>query len=128
MTAQKRTLVVPILLIALGVGWLLATMGVAPDIHWPWTLGLAAIGLLTFAVGGWDKATVVVGPMFIVASTLSLLRQTDRIDVKVELPILVIVAGVLLLGARSRAVPPPKWFISEARPRAKDEKADAQGE
>lgn len=110
MKPDKKTLLLPILLIAVGAGWLLTTLGVVPGIDWVWTLGLAAVGLLTFAVGGLDKVTVVIGPCFILASFLSILRQTDRLRLDVEVPILVIAAGVLLLVARSPAIPIPSWI------------------
>jgi hypothetical protein len=54
--------------------------------------------------------TVVIGPFFIVASSLSVLRQTDRLPLDVEVPILVILVGILMLIARSAAVPIPKWL------------------
>jgi len=113
MTAEKRTLVFPVLLIAVGVGWLLTALEVGPGICWPWTLGLAAVGLLAFVASGWDKVSVVVGPFLIAASCLSLLRQTGRLSIDVEVPVLTIVAGVLLLVARSRAIPVPTWIIEE---------------
>jgi hypothetical protein len=109
MNPDKKTLIPPILLITVGAGWLLTTLGIAPDIDWVWTLGLAIAGVLTFVLGGFDKVTVVVGPFFIVASCLSLLRQTGRLPLNVEVPLLVILAGVLLLLARSPSVPIPKW-------------------
>lgn len=115
MKPDKKTLVLPILLIAVGVGWLLTTLGVVPGIDWIWTLGLAAVGLLTFAVGGLDKVTVVIGPLFILASCLSILRQTDRLHVDVEVPILVMTAGILLLVARTPVVPIPKWIIEDPK-------------
>jgi len=121
MSPDKKTLIVPILLITLGAGWLLTTIGVAPDIDWVWTLGLAIVGLLALAVGGFDKVTVVVGPFFIVASCLSILRQTGHLHVDVEVPILVIVAGVLLLIARTRAIPAPSWILPESRPSKQDD-------
>jgi hypothetical protein len=113
MSADRRTLIVPLLLIALGIGWLLTTLGVAPQIDWLWTLGLAAVGVLIFAVNGFDKVTLVLGPLFLTASTLSVLRQTGRIKLDVEIPVLVILTGVLLLIVRSRAIPAPKWFYAE---------------
>jgi hypothetical protein len=106
-----KPLIVPILLITFGVGWLLTTLGVAPEIDWVWTLGIAIVGVLVFALGGFDKVTVVVGPFFLIASFLSILRQTGRMRVDIEVPILVITAGVLLLIARHRAIPAPKWLV-----------------
>ncbi len=111
MDPNKKSLMLPILLIAVGVGWLLTTLNVVPGIDWVWTLGLAAVGLLTFAVGGIDKVTVVLGPFFMLASCLSILRQTERMSVDVEVPILVIIAGILLWVARAPAIPAPKWLI-----------------
>ena len=111
MNPDKKTLIVPALLITLGVGWLLTTLGIAPRIDWVWTLGIAVVGFLAFIVGGFDKITFVTGTFFIVTSCLSLLRQTGRITVDVELPILVIVAGALLLVAHHPVIPKPKWVV-----------------
>lgn len=110
MSPNSTTIVLPVLLITLGSGWLLTTMGVAPGIHWIWILGLAAVGLLTFVVGGFDKATVVIGSFFIAASCLSVLRQTKRMSIDIEIPVLVIVFGILLLIVRSSAIPAPRWL------------------
>ncbi len=63
--------------------------------------------------------TVVVGPFFILASCLSVVRQSGRLDVDVEVPILVIIAGLLLLVARSPSIPIPKWVIENARATAR---------
>lgn len=109
---DNRTLLLPLLLIVVGVGWLLTTLGIAPGINWIWTLGLAAAGLLPFAMHGVDKLTVAVGPFFLIASLLSVLRQSGRLSIDHELPILVIVAGLLLLVVRSRWIPVPKWAVS----------------
>ena len=113
MKPDKKTLLLPILLITVGVGWLLTTLGVALGIDWVWTLALAVVGLLTFVGGGFDKVTVVIGPFFILASGLSILRQTDRLHLDIEIPILVIIAGVLLLVARMPVIPIPKWMIQD---------------
>jgi hypothetical protein len=120
---DKKTLIIPLLLITVGVGWLLTVLGYAPKIDWIWTLGLALAGLLTFVLGGFDKFTVVAGPFFIIASLLSVLRQTERLDLDVEVPVLVIIVGVLLLIARTPAIPNPKW-MSDAVTRGSHEHDD----
>jgi hypothetical protein len=120
MKSDKTTLVLPILLITVGAGWLLTTLGVAPGINWVWTLGLAVVGLLTLAVSGFDKVSVVIGPLFIAASVLSVLRQTGRLHADIEVPILVIFAGVLLLVARTPAIPIPKWIIQDPKANGQD--------
>lgn len=115
MSAGRTTLVIPILLITVGVGWLLTVLNVTPGIDWVWTLGLAVIGLMAFVLGGFDKFTVVAGPFFLAASFLSVLRQTDRLHVNTEVPILVILAGVLLLVARIPTIPMPVWAVEDSR-------------
>ncbi|WP_442505712.1 hypothetical protein SH528x_004513 [Novipirellula sp. SH528] len=107
----SRTLLMPLLLIVVGVGWLLTTLGVTPSINWIWTLGLAVAGFLPFALHGFDKLTVTVGPFFLIASLLSVLRQTGQLNIDHEMPILVILAGVLLLVARSPLIPVPQWSV-----------------
>lgn len=114
MTPDKKTLLLPALLIIVGVGWLLTALGFAPGIDWIWTLGLAGVGFLAFVVGGFDKVTFVAGSFFIITSLLSVLRQTGRISIDIEVPILVILAGVLLLVARHPAIPLPKWVHESA--------------
>lgn len=118
---DKKTLILPVLLITIGAGWLLSALGFAPSVAWVWTLGLAAVGVITFAVSGIDKVSVVVGPFFLLASALSVLRQTDRLRLDLEVPILVIFSGILLLIARRPAVRVPDWVIP-------DEKTTASGE
>ncbi|WP_339730973.1 hypothetical protein [uncultured Gimesia sp.] len=111
--SNRKTLVLPLLIIAIGSGWLLTTLGLVPGLNWIWVLGLAIIGLLSFAVSGIDKSSVVIGPFFLIASCLSVLRQTGRLTFDVEVPILVIVIGALLLIARSKSIPLPEWMILE---------------
>ncbi len=105
MIPEKKALILPVLLIAVGTGWLLTTLGIAPGIDWVWTLGLSIAGFLAFLVGGFDKVTFVTGSFLIFTSLLSVLRQTGRLSFDVEIPILVIVSGVLLLVARTPWIP-----------------------
>jgi len=114
MQPQKKTLIIPFALIAIGTGWVLTTTGVAPGVDWAWTLGVAVVGVLLLVAGGIDKVTVVLGPLFIVASLLSVLRQTDRLKLDIEVPILVILLGVLMLIARMPSVPLPSWLVPDA--------------
>lgn len=108
-----RDLAIPILIITIGVGWLLATLGVMPGVVWVWTLGLAAAGVLTVVLGGWNKVTAVTAPLLIAASIFSVLRQTGRLSLDHEVPILVILLGVLLIVARSKSIPAPSWISIE---------------
>ena len=119
MNANRQSIVLPVLLIGVGGGWLLSVMGIVPEINWVWTLGLAVFGFLTFAVGGLDKMTVVVGTFFIVTSCLSVLRQTGHLPLDYEVPILVMVAGALMLVARHPSIPIPQWVLDN--PKQKEE-------
>ncbi len=47
-TQPRGPLILAILIITVGVGWLLTARGYAPGINWIWTLGLGVIGVLTY--------------------------------------------------------------------------------
>ena len=108
---SKQPLVLAILIITIGVGWLLTVQGYAPNINWVWTLSLAIVGILTFVLsGGIDKVSIVIGPFLLAAALLSLLRQKGTLQIDTEVPILVILIGVLLLLAQLRVIPLPSWL------------------
>jgi hypothetical protein len=112
MTKQpKGPLALSILIIAVGVGWLLTAQGFGAGVDWLWTILLGTVGVLTFVLsGGVDKVSVVIGPFFLVTSVLSILRQRQMISVDVEIPIMVILIGVLLFFAQMGFVPAPGWL------------------
>jgi hypothetical protein len=116
-----KRLAIPILITALGVAWLLTAMGVLPTVSWPWTIGLALAGVFFFVYLGFNKATFVAGTFFILASLFSLLRQTGKISVNIEVPLLVICLGVLLVLAQVLPIPRPAWLIEEEAASKRDE-------
>ncbi|NOX56805.1 MAG: hypothetical protein GXP27_20660 [Planctomycetes bacterium] len=116
MGSSRATLVLAILLITVGTGWLLTALDVVPGIDWIWTLGLFVTGLLTFLMGGIDKVTFVLGSFFVIASVLSVLRQTGRLSLDVEVPLLIIILGILMLVARHPSIPVPNWIVSDENP------------
>ncbi len=110
---SRAPLIIPILIIVVGGGWLLTARGFAPGVNWVWTLGLGVIGILTFVVSkGFDKVSVVIGPFFLLASLLSVLRQTGQLSPDIEVPVLVISIGNLLLVAQLPAIPKPGWYVA----------------
>jgi hypothetical protein len=114
---SRAPLIIPILIIVVGVGWLLTAQGFGPGINWVWTLGLGVIGILTFVISkGFDKVSVVIGPFFLLASLLSVLRQTGQLSLDMEVPLLIISIGVLLLLAQLPAIPKPGWFVALPAP------------
>ena len=110
MHQDRSSLILGTLLVAVGGGWLLSSLGFIPSVDWAWSLGLAVIGVLAVILCGFDKVSFVVAGFFILASFLSVVRQIGIVNVEVEVPILVLAAGLLLIAARSRAVPLPRWI------------------
>jgi hypothetical protein len=110
MQNDRSSLIVGFLLVAVGGGWLLSSLGFIPTVDWAWTLGLAMVGVLAVILSGFDKLSFVVSGFFGLASLFSILRQTGTLTAEVEVPLLVLAAGVLLLMARSPAIPPPRWI------------------
>ncbi len=117
MTASKKTFAAPILIIALGIGWLLTTRNIVPGVNWIWTIGLGVTGVLV-VTRGLDKVTVVFGPFLMAATFFSIMRQTGRMSVDTEVPSLVILFGTLMLVAEILPVPIPKWITEppESKP------------
>lgn len=113
MTNNKLTVFIPVLTIAIGLGWLLTVQGVMPGVNWIWLLGLGVIGCLTLLLAGIDKLTVVIGPFLVAATFFSLLRQTGQLSLDVEVPALVITGGVLMLASRFLPVRRPEWLLKE---------------
>ena len=113
MIESRKRFVVPILVILLGITWLLNVLNIIPGVDWIWTVGLAAVGILTLAVGGVNKLTVVTGSFFMVASVCSILRQTGRLEIDREVPILTIVLGCLLLLVQFINLPLPEILKPE---------------
>lgn len=97
-------------LIGVGIGWLLAALGYLPEINWIWVLGLMALGVLSLGIGGLNRATFVISGFFFCASIGSILRQTGKMSLNVEIPSLVIAAGVLTLVSMVIGLKSPEWM------------------
>jgi hypothetical protein len=117
MPSEKGSLILASVLIAVGSGWLLSNLDIFPRIDWVWTLGLAMVGGLTFVLSGYDKFSMVVGPFFLLSSIFSAGRQMGWLKAEIEAPSLIIATGVLLLLARSPAIPVPRWIGPSSSPR-----------
>src|SRR5262245_3174984 len=99
MSKRASSIVVPVLVLTLGVGWLLTVVNADPRIPWVPVLGMAVVGLLTLFVGGLDKATAVAGPFLLICTGFALARQTGHIRLEVMVPCLVIALGMLMLAS-----------------------------
>jgi hypothetical protein len=111
MHKDRTSLPLGVLLVAVGGGWLLSSLGFIPSVDWAWSLGLAVVGALTIVLSGFDKVSFVMAGFFGLASVLSVLRQVGVLKVEVEIPVLVLASGILLIAARSEAIPLPRWIL-----------------
>jgi hypothetical protein len=115
--ARSLKVVAPILITAVGLGWLLTAQGVIPGVTWAWVLGLAALGAVTLYFEGLNKVSVVIGPSLILGASLSILRQTGYLSVDTEVPLLTITIGVLWTLASVLPLPKPSWILPVEPPR-----------
>lgn len=100
-----------ITLICVGGVWLLASLGYLPEINWVWVLMLFTLGLVPLLAAGLNKLTFISGGFFFAASISSVLRQTGKLAVNVEVPSLIIIAGVLTLIAMVLRLKTPSWLV-----------------
>jgi hypothetical protein len=84
-------------LIGVGGVWLLANLGYLPEINWVWVLGLLSLGMLPLGVAGLNKITFILCGFFTTASVASVLVQTNRLELNLAIPVLVIAAGLCTL-------------------------------
>jgi hypothetical protein len=115
MHSNKSGVAAAVAIMALGVAWLLNNVGVMPAVEWVWTLGLAVAGIMIVALLGLDKVTSVIGPFLVIGSFFSILRQAGTIPIHYEVPILVILLGVLLLVAVLSPLKSASWLFEEEK-------------
>jgi hypothetical protein len=100
-----KPFILPFLVVLFGAGWLLSEMKLFDPARMVWTLGLLASGVLVFTYLGLNRTTFLIGGMFLVGSALSLVRYAGWVTPEQQLPILVIVFG-LLMGVNSTGLIP----------------------
>ncbi len=107
-TLNNKRFIIPCIILSLGVTWLLNVLKIIPGVDWIWTSALAITGIMVLVFGGLNKLTVVIGPWLLAASVCSLLRETGRLEVNREVPILTILLGLLMLIAELMKLPMPR--------------------
>lgn len=105
MSKAKAEVLIPGLIVAVGLGWLMNSLEIIPGVDWAWSLGLGGTGLLWLVCGGINKGTVVIGPFLMITSVLSIARQAGHLRFEVEVPLLIVTLGALLLLARLSNLP-----------------------
>jgi hypothetical protein len=111
--SRSAKIAAPILITAVGLGWLLTAQGMIPGVQWAWVLGLAALGAVVLFLEGVNKFSFVVGPSLIVGSLLSILRQTGYISVDTEVPLLTITIGIFWTLTFLLPLRQPSWIIPD---------------
>jgi hypothetical protein len=111
--SQISKIAAPILITAMGAGWLLTAQGIIPGVQWAWVLGLAALGAVVLFFEGVNKFSFVIGPSLVVGALLSILRQAGFLSVDTEVPVLTITIGVLWTLAYLLPLPRPSWFLPD---------------
>lgn len=99
--------IIPALVVGLGVLWMLDVLGVTPPLGMVWIVGLAGIGVAIFGSRGFNTESFPWGGFFFAAAGCSLLRQLGILEFKIELPLLLIILGVLL-GINQTGIIPTK--------------------
>ena len=107
--SSKKPVIVSVLIMVAGLGWLLNSLHVIESVNWVWTLSLGAVGAVVL-FAGIDKVSIIVGPLLIIGAACSLLRQTGRLSIEQEAPALVIAFGALLLLSHLLPVPVPGYL------------------
>lgn len=95
----------PVVLIVLGLVWLLNSLDWLPEVHWLWILGLGGAGVAIMALDGITKSSIIAGPMLMLAGLMSFARQYYGLEWRFIIPVMLIAAGILMLVARSPAIP-----------------------
>jgi hypothetical protein len=111
MSAQRAWLAIALIIMVLGLAWLLDELALFPQIHWLWTLGLVASGLLILILLGLDRVTWVLSGFFLIGAAFSLLRQLNYLPLRYEWPILLITFGLLMFLAVILPLKRPEWLL-----------------
>ncbi len=100
-----RDAALPITLIVVGVLWLLWYQGWLPDRDWVIAIGFIAAGVVVLTLDGITKNSVVMGPFLIAIGIAWIVHDRYRTSYALIVPTMLVILGVLMLVARSPAIP-----------------------
>src|SRR5439155_11841634 len=116
MSPSRKSNLFSLLIILIGIGWLLNTIHVIPNIDWVWTGALALVGVLVLFSTALNRFTYIIGFFMLLASAMSVLRQTGKVTANIEVPLLVVGFGLLTLTAEMLRLPMPNWMHEATLP------------
>jgi hypothetical protein len=94
---NKKGVIISLLLILTGIGWLLTINNVMENVNWVWPIFLFSVGVISLGFYGINKVNFSIGTVFIISSATSILRQNGKITFQLEIPILLIFLGIFML-------------------------------
>ena len=100
-----KNFLIPIIIILFGVSWLLAEYNLVDVSQTLWTGGLFISGCALLMAKGFNKESFVPGSFLLICAIFSILRAANLITIEKEMPILVIIIGVLLIFNRTALIP-----------------------
>ena len=106
-----RNAALPIVLIVVGILGLVWYFGWIPDFDAMTSIGFIAGGVLVLAMDGITKSSVVLGPTLIAIGVAWWVHDQQQVRLRLLVPVLLIVIGLLMLVARSPRIPerrPPR--------------------
>ena len=95
----------PITLIVLGCVGIAWYLRLFPDLDWVVAIALVAGGVAILLFDGLTKSTVVLGPLLIAAGLAWWAHEFQGVSWRLLIPALLVLAGVLMLGARHPRLP-----------------------
>jgi hypothetical protein len=95
----------PITLIVVGVIWLCWHFGWFRDVDWIISIGFIAGGIAVLVMDRITKNSIVVGPLLIATGLAWAAHDRYRVSWSLLIPVLLVLVGILMLVARSAAIP-----------------------
>jgi hypothetical protein len=106
----------PITLIIVGLVWLAWHFRFLPDVDWVIGIGFIVGGAGVLIVDGINKGSIVSGPILMGVGVAWLLHDQYRASWSVMIPLLLVLAGVLMLIARDPRIPERRSSASKTDP------------
>ncbi|WP_024301689.1 hypothetical protein [Pseudogulbenkiania sp. MAI-1] len=102
---MKTSVSLPILLITLGSLWFLKSTYLLPETSTLLALLLVVAGVILFVIDGFNKSSLVTGPMLMYGGTAVYLYDSAGLRMSHVLSLGMVLMGILLLLARSDRIP-----------------------
>ncbi|NLB63837.1 MAG: hypothetical protein GX801_07000 [Fibrobacter sp.] len=105
-----RKLLLPFVIILVGTGWLLTSLGFLPGVHWGLPAVLGFLGTAVLVIDTISRFTFIVGLTMIAAGIFRVLQQAQYLPQDTVLPLTLLTLGLLwiLSYILIKRIPTPK--------------------